>query len=227
MAQCGIIVLCRLDSSRLPNKAMFHLPNGQLVIEYILRRLNRTCFPVVLATSDQASDEPLRDWAKSNGFSYFQGSKVNVANRFVECAEQSNFDYAVRINGDNVFSDPTLVTNLATLAKANRYDFVSNVEGRTFPQGMSVEVIKTKFFSAILSQIVTAGHREHVTSWFYDNPRIGSRFYFQNQTDNDLSCIDLALDTYQDFVKISEIVEHCETNSLNPELANISEWLRV
>ena len=80
MAQCGIIVLCRLDSSRLPNKAMFHLPNGQLVIEFILRRLTeRTCFPVVLATSDQASDEPLRDWAEGNSVPYFRGSKGNVA----------------------------------------------------------------------------------------------------------------------------------------------------
>ena len=123
MALCGIIVLCRLDSSRLPNKAMFHLPNGQLVIEYILRRLTEgTCFPVVLATSDQATDEPLRDWAEGNSVPYFQGSKVNVANRFVECAEQFNFDYAVRINGDNVFSDPNLVTQMAKLAKANRYD---------------------------------------------------------------------------------------------------------
>ena len=71
MALCGIIVLCRLDSSRLPNKAMFHLPNGQL-IEYILRRLTEYMMRMVLATSDQATDEPLRGGQREMAFHTFR-----------------------------------------------------------------------------------------------------------------------------------------------------------
>ena len=60
----------------------------------------------------------------------------NVAKRFLKCAKQFDLDYVFRINGDNLFVDSTLLSQMVDMARVRQFDFISNVEGRTFPFGI-------------------------------------------------------------------------------------------
>ena len=50
-------------------------------------------------------------------------------------------------------------------------DLVSNVFPKTFPPGMSVELIKSSTFIKNNKNIVKKIDREHVTKYFYDNSK--------------------------------------------------------
>ena len=135
----------------------------------------------------------------------FRGSKNDVALRFLDCAKNLNLDYAIRINGDNLFVEPSLLSNVIKIARNNSYDFISNVEGRSFPFGMSVELLKVEFYEKIYNQFHNEDHFEHVTLYLYQNPKIGIRMNIFNNDWQYLKGIHLAIDTIDDFNKAKNI----------------------
>ena len=50
----------------------------------------------------------------------------------MDSAEFYDFDYAFRINGDNLFVVPEILDDMVGSLSEENYDFISNVYGRTF-----------------------------------------------------------------------------------------------
>jgi spore coat polysaccharide biosynthesis protein SpsF len=102
----GIIVLCRYSSSRLPGKILLPL-YGKPILEYILEKITSVVpkDSVVVCTSDLKTDDSISTYCTDKGYNCFRGSLDNVAQRFLNCADHYQFDYIVRINGDNLFLD--------------------------------------------------------------------------------------------------------------------------
>ena len=110
---------------------------------------------IVIATSRNRIDKPIEDYCIKNNISYYRGSLENVSERFLKCAIHHRFDYAVRINGDNLFTDPSMIDDYCDLAISGAFDLISNVPNRTYPSGMSVEVIKVPFMRKIAPNFKT------------------------------------------------------------------------
>ncbi|MEL6942907.1 MAG: hypothetical protein AAFO82_09580, partial [Bacteroidota bacterium] len=165
----GAVILSRYSSRRLPGKALMEI-EGKKVLEYIIERLLVVLEPsqLVLATSEEASDNPIADFAKKQGIQYFRGSLENVSDRFYQAAKAQNWDYAIRINGDNIFTDTQVLKEMITIAVKDEYDFVSNVKGRSFPKGMSIEIVNLDYYARQLPKIENdPRYREHVTLYLY------------------------------------------------------------
>lgn len=204
----GIIVLCRYNSSRLPGKILKEI-HGKPVLAYILERLADSAFSegVVVATSASKSDDPIAAYCSKNSIRTFRGSLENVSERFAECAIQNKFDYAVRVNGDNIFTDSSLVDHAIQIAIDGQYDFVSNVDKRTYPTGMSVEVVKTSFYFGLLDKLDSPEYQEHVTLWFYQHPRSGRFKFFYNDSVLAAHGLKLALDCEEDLNFVSLLLQ--------------------
>lgn len=220
----GVILLARMSSKRFAGKILRTLCNGKSVLEFILSRVKETGFEVVLATSNDPTDDVLCNKASELGISIYRGSLNNVAERFFECAKVFGFDYAFRINGDNVFTDPKILCEVHSKVLADHSDFGTNLDSRTFPVGMSVELLKVDFYESILSKIVEVNHQEHVTSWLYAHPTIGKRSYVYNKKYPKQSKAKLALDTFDDFERINDILLACKQKGITPEFSNIHVW---
>lgn len=193
----GIIILCRYNSSRLPGKILSEI-NGKPILQYIIERLDelKEKHPFVVCTSEEPTDDPIVQFCIDNGIKYFRGSLDNVALRFLECAKENSFDNAVRINGDNLFLDNTLIQSLIKIIESKELNFVSNVKDRTFPKGMSIEVVKTAFYE-LSYPFFKDSDFEHVMTYFYrDN--LDKIEYVYNQKPM-ASSVNLAIDTLEDF----------------------------
>ena len=204
----GLIVLCRYNSSRLPGKILKQIAQKPL-LDYILERLNlvKNADQVVVATSDESTDDPIAAHCLKMGIPCFRGSLDNVAARFYHCAEHFRFDYAVRINGDNLFTDHELIDEMINTAVANRYNFVSNVKGRTYPTGMSIEIVKTGFYKKMLPLFDSDAYKEHVTLYFYEHPDQVSDAYHQvNDEVPAAKGMKLAVDSEEDFTFASQVI---------------------
>jgi sialic acid synthase SpsE/spore coat polysaccharide biosynthesis protein SpsF (cytidylyltransferase family) len=214
----GVIIIARFNSSRLPGKALLEI-GGRSVLGHIVDRLRKgsDSHPIVVATSDQQSDDPIIQFCRRSNIPFFRGSLQDVSERFINCAEFFNFDYAVRINGDNFFTDPQVLRSMIAIASTDVFDFITNVPGRTFPYGMSIEIFRTTFYKHFLeSQSDT--HREHISSWFYENLSVGKRFNFINSFCEEAKGLKLALDTPEDLNRIARIVDCMDSYSANYSL---------
>lgn len=202
--KAGIVVLCRFNSSRLPGKILAEI-DGKPLLTYILERLKLSKFSkqIIIATSEESSDDPIANFCTENGYKYFRGSLQNVAERFLCAAESEKLDYAVRVNGDNIFADPGIIDQAIETAISGSFDFVSNVKSRTYPTGMSVEVVKTSFYRRSLVKFNEARFIEHVTLFFYENENEGDFYFFINHGFTEAHGFKLAVDCQADLDFVS------------------------
>jgi spore coat polysaccharide biosynthesis protein SpsF len=203
------IIQARLDSNRLPGKALKTTENGQALVGYVIERAKRVqgLSSIVLATSERDIDTPLCGYATQQGIEYFRGSLNNVAHRMLTCALNWKSDYFIRLNGDSPFLDIQLLNKGVDACADGRVDMVTNLIGRTFPYGISVEVIHTGTFQRIYSDFTSAEYQEHITQYFYHNI---DQFIVHQLTspDLDLRKARLVVDTMEDWEIFEQMVHH-------------------
>ena len=199
------IIQARMSSQRLPKKSL-KVINGKPLLQYLIERLNRCerLDDVVVATSDDPSDDPIQAFCDLNGYKVFRGDLQNVANRFYSFLKQTDYDAFVRVNGDSPLIDQKLIDKGIELFGNNCYDFITNIFPRTFPPGQSVEVFKINFFCKEFSNMRDPEEFEHVTKYFYNNI---NKFKFYNFTsDRSYENIHLSIDTPEDMDKFMKII---------------------
>lgn len=202
----GAVILCRYNSSRLPGKILKEI-DGKSILAHIVSRLNGiTKLELVVATSVEDTDQPIVDFCISNNVNYFRGSLNNVSNRILNAALENEYDYFIRINGDNLFIDTSTLNNMILIAESNKYDFISNVKDRTFPYGMSIEIVNVNFYSKLIEKLNTKYYQEHVTIYLYENEADVNVKYIYNTEIKDAAGLKLAIDTEEDFTNAKAIV---------------------
>jgi len=225
----GIIVLCRYDSKRLPGKILKKI-QGKTILSHIIDRLHkvRSAPQVVVATSTQKPDDIIQEHCNTSGIPCYRGDLQNVAERFLSCAQAYQFDYAVRINGDNLFTDPILIDLMIDQVMSGNFDFISNVPDRTFPYGMSIEILKTDFYATILPRFSHERYHEHVTLYLYEHEELGKRQYFYNTVCPSLKGENLAIDNDKDLnlaEKIFAMLSHLHKEFGLKELCTIKDFI--
>ena len=217
----GAIILSRMDSTRLPGKALIDV-DGRPLLSYVLsfcQKINNLD-SIAIATSTRAVDDPLSDFADVQGIPCIRGSLDNVAERFLLAMETLNLDAAVRINGDSPLNNKHLISDGIRLFRTDNFDLVSNVPARTYPYGMSVEVVGRKAMEYACSVISDAQHREHVTKYFYDNQ---DKFDISLMTSGvaEFSEVQLAIDTREDLDRFEWIIGNLEGDPADSDIASL------
>lgn len=207
----GAIVLARMDSSRLPGKALKKIGEKTLIEHCIAKLKSDSLCQPILATSDRDIDYPLIEVAKKNGIEYFTGDLDNVANRVQECVRHFNLDYFARVNGDSPFLNFRLLRDSLDELVTGNYDFVTNLLPRSFPYGISLEIFATTAY--LKGYNLFRGNKyyeEHITSYFYDNKanfNYKNIFSGFNISEEELIRIRLVVDTKEDYETIIRMYE--------------------
>jgi spore coat polysaccharide biosynthesis protein SpsF len=223
----GAVILARLDSKRLPEKAMREL-NGRPLIQYAfdvcaaVEGIDRT----ILATTELPEDDRLVRYAESRGIDCFRGAVDNVAGRFLGAMERYGLDAALRYNGDSPLNRPALLAQAVAWFREKNWDLVTNVPGRTYPFGISVEVIGRPIMKAACAAMTDESQREHVTKFFYDVPSF-ARTRYMTTAEAGMSGIQLAVDDGEDMERVGWILEHLRDPLLDAPLAALVELARA
>lgn len=164
-----IIVQARINSSRLAKKVLLPLC-GKPMILFQLERLSQYTSNnmVVLATSNEPSDDQLARIVIEAGIDVFRGSLDNVLNRYLQCATVYSADTIVRITGDCPFTDPLLVHELIEEFASGEWDYLSNSaddKRLSVPDGMDIEVFSYKALARAEKAAQLRSEKEHVTLW--------------------------------------------------------------
>ena len=198
------VIQARMSSRRLPGKVLLSL-RGKPMIQYVMDSVRKAkeVDEVVLATSDETSDDLVADFGARQGAMVVRGPLDDVAGRFLLAASQSNADGIVRICGDSPLLDYRIIDRCARLFRAGDWDMVSNRIPRTFPPGCTVEVIGHLVLQKIYPSMIVED-REHVTSALYQNQSVSIQPVI---CDSDLSGNPLVVDSAEDFALVEQIFE--------------------
>jgi spore coat polysaccharide biosynthesis protein SpsF len=159
------VVQARMSSTRLPGKTLADVA-GEPMLALLLRRLRRArrLHTIVLATTDDASDDALAETAGRLGAQVCRGAREDVLGRFLGVIGEREGPI-VRITADCPLIDPAIIDATVELYLAtSKCAYASNILPRCFPDGLDVEVIDADALRTIAHQSLTASEREHVTS---------------------------------------------------------------
>lgn len=140
---------------------------GLPMIEMLFSRLCRSkrLTGWLLATSVDPRNDPLAEHVESLGIKVWRGSENDVSQRFFDASEWVEADIIVRITGDCPLVDPELVDQVVAKFCEGDFDYVSNVNPPTYPDGMDVEVFSREALARALAETTEPFDHEHVTPY--------------------------------------------------------------
>lgn len=228
MKKIVAIVQARMSSTRLPNKVLMNL-GGKTVVGQVVNQLSysKLLNEVVLATSTDKIDDPLEKWAMEHNVRYFRGDLDNVLKRYFDTAKQTKADIIVRITADCPLIDPEVVDNVISNFLEGGYDYYSNTNPPTFPDGLDTEVFSFTTLEKAYKEADLQSEFEHVTPYIRNHPetfKTGNykseihyenlRWTLDNREDYDLlTQLFTALNKENSFINYKEVIDYVHANS--------------
>lgn len=174
------VVQARMSSSRLPFKVMMSLSGKPLLYRQI-ERINASLLKgtVIVATSEEASDDVIYNFCRSENIPVYRGSLNDLLERHYRAAEAAGADIILKIPSDCPLIDPEVINRTVKFFFDNygKYDYVSNLHPPTYPDGNDVEIMEMSALKTALYEAVKPLEREHTTPFLWENPerfRIGN-----------------------------------------------------
>ncbi len=190
------VVQARCGSKRLKRKIFKKIKN-MTIIDMVVNRLKKSkkISDMIIATSKYKVDNDIEKYCKDKNIKVYRGNLNNVASRFSEVAKIYNLKKVIRVSCDSPFIDHKIIDKGIVLSRKSNYDIITNVFPRTFPKGLSFEIIKTSIIKKHMI-FFSKKEKEHVTTYFYKNYKKFKIFNFFAK--KDLSKINLCVDTLED-----------------------------
>ena len=197
------VVQARIGSQRFRGKVLKRINNKETIL-LLLKRLSQAkeIDRIIVAIPNKKKDDPLYDILKKNNYEVFRGSEKNVLKRYYDCAKKFSLKNVLRITGDCPLVDPKLVDKIVKIFKKKNFDYVSNIEKRTFADGMDIEIFSFKNLEIANSSTLSDDDKEHVTKYFLRSDKF-KKFNYEDK--NNFSNLRITLDTPFDFVLIKKI----------------------
>ncbi|HVT57004.1 MAG TPA: glycosyltransferase family protein [Thermoanaerobaculia bacterium] len=169
-----VVVQARTGSTRLPGKVLLPLAGAPLLARMVERlRAARTPFELVVATTGEPADEPIRELCRALGVACFSGHPTDLLDRHFQAAAGRGAEVVVKIPSDCPLIDPAVVDRVLGFFERHQesYDFVSNLHPATYPDGNDVEVLPLAVLETAWREAARPHEREHTTPFIWDQPR--------------------------------------------------------
>lgn len=200
------IIQARMSSTRLPGKVLMPLLDRPTIL-FMLERVRAACRldDIVVATSNDASDDLLALTLQQAGANCFRGNLNDVLDRYHAAAEYARADNIVRLTGDCPLMDADLIDTALDLLASSGAHYVSNVDPPTYPDGLDVEAFTFEALHSAWQHACLPVEREHVTTYLRS---CKERFRAQGFSGlSDLSALRWTVDHADDLAHVRMLVE--------------------
>ncbi|HYG87180.1 MAG TPA: glycosyltransferase family protein [Azospirillum sp.] len=166
------VIQARMTSTRLPGKVLM-IAAGRPMLAHQVERVRRSTEldGIVIATTTNATDDPVAEFARSAGVGVFRGSEEDVLGRVHGAAAGEGAELVVRLTGDCPLIDPEIIDRVVDRLRADPpIDYATSGMPRTWPLGLDAEAMTFTALSAAQREAVDPYDREHVTPFIYRQP---------------------------------------------------------
>lgn len=205
MASSIAVIQARTSSSRLPAKALLPVAGYPLAI-LCSKRAGNQGRQVLLATSNEPSDDLLSQMARKFGLGCYRGSLNNPLQRIVESLKDFGDETLVfRLTADNLFPDGTLLDQLEQRYLEDRLDYLCcNGERSGLPYGVSVELMRVRHLREALENATTDNDLEHVTPYVR---RVYGEVFFDQYKAKQMGHFRATIDCFDDYLSIQKVFD--------------------
>ena len=217
----GVFLQVRLDSTRLPGKALLPLED-YTVIEQAMRSLKVVKADVFALLTESSSVLQLEPLAERWGYEVFVGDKDNVLKRYANAVQYFSVSTVIRSTGDN----PLVSGSMAN--KILEYHVLKNADFSAFtgmPLGTGVEILKSESILKANSSSMDSYEQEHVSPYLYFREK---EFLIKRvPVSSECYCPDtrVTLDTEFDYKRIKQIYRQLYRGQ-PIDIQNLVFWLR-
>jgi spore coat polysaccharide biosynthesis protein SpsF len=229
----GVITQARVTSTRLPGKVLLQA-GGKTMLQHHIDRLHDADLDVYIATTTNASDDPIATYARQAAIPCYRGDEQHVLSRYYGCAKEHHLDIIVRVTSDCPLIDGQVIADAVQLYLSHNDEqlYLSNALQRTYPRGFDFEIFSFSLLEGAYKHAVEKADLEHVTPYINQNKsgRVKLLHYTQEE---DASQYRITLDTPEDLELITLLIETYHAHELtgeqiirllknHPELPNIN-----
>ena len=213
------IIQARTGSTRLPKKVLA-LIEGKPMLECVVRRTQQAKLveSVIVATTAKRDDMAIIQLADKMGIICNLGDENDVLSRYYETAKMFRADPIIRITSDCPLIDPEIIDKTVDYYLKNDFDYVTNPG---YPDGLDVEVFSFKIIKELWNRPLPYEHKEHVTSFIVDNPKLYK--IGKVKCEHDLSHYHWSVDTMDDLRFVRHVYSELGKDF---RLKNILEMLK-
>lgn len=199
------IIQARLNSSRLPAKVMLDL-GGETLLQRVYKTVSKSkkLDNIVIATSDQESDNIIAEQSKKIGVKCYRGSLNNVLQRFYDVAKLYNAKNIIRVTADNPLMDSGVIDDLITHFKSSRVDY-SMFENGVY--GLSAEVFSYDSLKEAFENSKSILDNEHVTPYIRNNCIVNNINIHEPYNRPELRA---TIDTLEDYIRMASFYLFCD-----------------
>ncbi len=214
-----------MSSTRLPGKVLKTI-DGKTLLWYVVKRLQQVKTPVkiVIATGGLKANNPIIDFCKKNGLNYYVGDENDVLDRYYQTARHFNGQIIVRITSDCPLIDPQLIDQILQQFLDNDFDYISNTQPPTYPDGYDTEVFTFQALEKAWKEAELPSEREHVTPYIWKNEK-GEFKLKKVKNEPDYSDLRLTVDTQEDLELISIIIKQFSDRWDSFNMEDVIEFL--
>ncbi|MGZ8346700.1 MAG: cytidylyltransferase domain-containing protein, partial [Allosphingosinicella sp.] len=181
---------------------------------------------IVIATTVNATDDPIAVLAQRLGVGLYRGSEHDVVQRVTEAHRAAASDLVVQLTGDCPLIDPDVIDQLVRLYAANRFDYASNVVTRSYPIGMDTQVSSRAILERSLELASSTEEHEHLYKTIYERPQEFGIFQLVAPPELIRPELRLTLDTEADLRIICAVFEALYPQGPEFRTADILKLLR-
>lgn len=176
------VLQARMSSSRLPGKVLAPIEGAPMIIRQLERiRRSRLIEKVVVATSNDSSDDVLVSFLESRDIECFRGELSDVLARYMGVLQELDPRVVVRLTADCPLTSASVIDQVISQFLAADVDYASNTLSPTYPDGLDVEVMRTNALRWLHDHSIDNFEREHVTLGIYRRPE---KFKLLNVSDS-------------------------------------------
>jgi spore coat polysaccharide biosynthesis protein SpsF (cytidylyltransferase family) len=166
----GIIVQARLNSSRFPNKVLEKIYKNYSIIDFLLKRINKTRLVDSYILAVPLKDKKIfSSIAKKHNFLLFCGSEKNVLKRFYDTATKYKLDTIIRVTSDSPLMSSSILEKSIKIFKRMKIDYLNNIIEPSYPLGVHIEILNYKSLKIAYEKTKNVKFLEHVTPYIYNN----------------------------------------------------------
>ena len=198
----------RMTSSRLSGKVLLPVL-GKPMLHHLINRLRAvpSIDEIVLATTTNATDDVLVEFAAKEGVLAYRGSELDVMARVIGAAEAGGADVIVEITGDCPIIDPDIVEQAIQMYLHHDAAYVSNAHIRSYPDGMDTQVFRLDTLKRSASMTDDPLDHEHVSSHMRNHPELFTQVHLVAPPSLWWPDLGLTLDEEADYRLLKKIIE--------------------
>ena len=205
------ITQARVGSSRLQKKILKKVNDISLLKIHLDRiKKSKNISKLVIATTNENESEKIVKIGEDAEVESYRGSLKNVLKRFYDISVVEKPDWIVRLTSDCPLIDPKLIDEIVAFAINNDFDYVSNTLKPSYPDGLDVEIFKSKVLNVAYKNASLKSEQEHVTPYIWKNSTFFGTDKFTSanyKCENNFSKYRLTVDYIEDLNLISELIK--------------------